>query len=198
MSNFKTKHFVLLALYVAIEIIIATTPLGSVPIGPVVATIAHLPVLIAAFTLPKNGGLIMGFVFGLLSFLVWTFMPPSPIAFLFTPFHSLANMPNSYLSLVVCFAPRMIFGFVADIIVAKAKSYPVLVVTSLVTSAIHSLLFVLFAYLFFNEAISAIFGTTGLIAFLTLIIVPNGLAEIALAGFVIPPLALAINRIIKK
>ena len=105
-----------LAILIAIEIIIAVTPLGSLPaIGLIVMTLAHIPVIIV---LGIKGGLIMGFVYGLLSFLVWTFMPPSPIAFLFTPFYSLGEISGNFFSLVICFVPRILIGLLTYFFIA--------------------------------------------------------------------------------
>ena len=60
----KREHCFLtkLAILIAIEIIIAVTPLGSLPaIGLIVMTLAHIPVIIGAIVLGIKGGLIMGF-----------------------------------------------------------------------------------------------------------------------------------------
>ena len=47
---------------VAIEAIFCFTPLGSIPIGPIVATLAMIPVIIASLTFGKNIGMLLGFV----------------------------------------------------------------------------------------------------------------------------------------
>jgi uncharacterized membrane protein len=80
---FLTQFSVLLA----IEAVVCFTPLGSLPaIGPIVATLSHIPVIVTAILLGTAAGAGMGFFFGLFSFLVWTFAPPSPVvAFVFTP-----------------------------------------------------------------------------------------------------------------
>ena len=73
----------------AIEAVFCFTPLGSLPIGPMVATFAMLPVFVAAILLGTGAGTLMGFFAGLFSVLVWTFMPPptsAMFAFIYTPF----------------------------------------------------------------------------------------------------------------
>lgn len=68
MRNEKTKNIVTLSLLTAIEIIFAFTVLGSIPLGPgIVATLAHIPPIIAATLLGKKQGFYMGCVFGFLS-----------------------------------------------------------------------------------------------------------------------------------
>ena len=74
------------AILLALEAIVCFTPLGSIPIGPLVATLAMLPVIVAGILLGTGAGAAMGFAAGLFSFIVWTFMPPNPVtAFVFTP-----------------------------------------------------------------------------------------------------------------
>ena len=102
---------VLLALFIAIEAIFCFTPLGSLPLGPgIVATLSHIPPLVAALVLGKKNGAFMGAVFGICSLIVWsTSLLASPSAFAFTPI-----APNGNLwSLVICLLPRILFPIVA-------------------------------------------------------------------------------------
>ena len=87
-SRNKILFLAQFSLLLAIEAIVCFTPLGSLPaLGPIVATLSHIPVIITAVLLGTKAGAGMGFFFGLFSFLVWSFAPPSPaIAFVFTPF----------------------------------------------------------------------------------------------------------------
>lgn len=104
------------SILVAIEAIAAFTPLGSLPaFGPIVATLAHLPVIIAALVFGPCVGALIGSVFGLFSFIVWTFIPPSPIAFVFTPFYSLGDFHGNFWSIVICFLPRILIGVIAGL-----------------------------------------------------------------------------------
>ena len=102
---------ILLALFVAIEIIFCFTPLGSLPLGPgIVATLSYIPPLVAALILGYRSGCFMGGVFGVCSLVVWsTSLLASPSAFAFTP---LAPNGNVF-SLVICLLPRILFPLVA-------------------------------------------------------------------------------------
>jgi len=102
------------AMLLAIEAVVCFTPLGSIPIGPIVATLAHVPVIITAILLGTGAGAAMGAFAGLFSLLVWTFTPPSPlVAFVFTPFYGLGTTHGNVWSLVICFVPRILIGVVA-------------------------------------------------------------------------------------
>ena len=62
MRNNKTAELVLTALFAAIIIIMAFTPLGYIPLVVINATIIHIPVILGAlFCGPKKGGF-LGFL----------------------------------------------------------------------------------------------------------------------------------------
>lgn len=65
----STKRLVLLAVFVAILLIMSYTPLGYLNIGPLPISLNVIPVALAAVTLGPIGGLIVGTVFGITSFL---------------------------------------------------------------------------------------------------------------------------------
>ena len=105
------------AILLAIEALFCFTPLGSLPaLGPIVATVAMVPVIITALLLGPKAGTLMGAFAGLFSFLVWTLTPPSPlVAFIFTPFYTLGEFSGNFGSLLICFVPRILVGTVAGL-----------------------------------------------------------------------------------
>lgn len=120
-TNSKTRQrtltLVQFSLLLAIEAIVCFTPLGSLPaLGPIVATLSHVPVILTAILLGTGAGALMGFMFGLFSFIVWSFAPPSPIvAFAFTPFYGLGEIQGNFWSIVICFVPRILIGIVTGL-----------------------------------------------------------------------------------
>lgn len=111
MNREKTLFWVQMSLFTAIELLFCFTALGSLPLGPgIVATLAHIPALVAALVLGKKAGAFMGAVMGISSLVVWTFMPPNAaVAFAFSPF-----MPNGNVwSLLICLVPRFLFPIAA-------------------------------------------------------------------------------------
>lgn len=68
-KKFSTKQIVTLGLLSAIVIIMSVTPLGTLPVGPLSITLNMIPVAVAAVAVGPVGGLIVGGVFGLFSFL---------------------------------------------------------------------------------------------------------------------------------
>lgn len=66
-TQVKTRKIVVAGMLSAISIILGLTPLGIIPIGPLNATIMHLPVIIGAVLEGPVVGLVIGALFGLFS-----------------------------------------------------------------------------------------------------------------------------------
>lgn len=121
-ASSKVSRLTQLGLLSAILFIMGFTPLGSLPLGgPIVATLAQIPVVIGAILLGTGSGAFLGGVFGFVS-LLWFTMYAPPTAFVFSPFFSvgLANgdVPKAILfalgSLIICFVPRILIGVVSS------------------------------------------------------------------------------------
>lgn len=83
MKNEKTYELVLTALFTAIIVIMAFTPLGYIPLVVINATVIHIPVILGALFLGPKKGAFLGFVFGLTSFINNTFKAVTASAFVF-------------------------------------------------------------------------------------------------------------------
>ena len=114
MRNNQTFQLVLTGLFAAIIIIMAFTPLGYIPLVVINATIIHIPVILGSLFLgPKKGG-VLGFLFGLTSFIKNTITPSSLSAFVFSPVLAceVAGPAGIFKSLFICFVPRILVGIV--------------------------------------------------------------------------------------
>lgn len=65
----NTQRLVLMALLAAVMVILSSTPLGYLNIGPLAITLNVIPMGIAAAALGPAGGAVIGGIFGLTSFL---------------------------------------------------------------------------------------------------------------------------------
>ncbi|GFI46444.1 pantothenic acid transporter PanT [Lachnospiraceae bacterium] len=112
MKNEKTYELVLTALFTAIIIIMAFTPLGYIPLVVINATIIHIPVILGALFLGPKKGAFLGFVFGFTSFINNTFKAATPSAFVFSPVlaSNLVGVSGIFKSLYICFVPRILVG----------------------------------------------------------------------------------------
>ena len=111
----KILVMVQFAILLGITAIVSFSPLGSIPITPVmVASIGMLPVIVAALLMGTLAGSLMGFFAGIFSLIVWLFMPPpSFLIILFSPVVS-----GSFWSVVICIVPRVLVGTAAGLIFA--------------------------------------------------------------------------------
>lgn len=114
MKNEKTYELVLTALFTAIIVIMAFTPLGYIPLVVINATIVHIPVILGALFLGPKKGAFLGFTFGLTSFINNTFNPATASAFVFSPAlaYDVVGVSGIFKSLYICFVPRILVGIV--------------------------------------------------------------------------------------
>ena len=114
MKNEKTYELVLTALFTAIIVIMAFTPLGYIPLVVINATIIHIPVILGALFLGPKKGAFLGFVFGLTSFINNTFKAATASAFVFSPVLAahIAGVSGIFKSLYICFVPRILVGVI--------------------------------------------------------------------------------------
>jgi uncharacterized membrane protein len=201
----KTLSLVQFGALLAIEAIFCFTPLGSLPaIGPIVATLAMVPVIITALLLGTKAGTIMGACAGLFSFLVWTFTPPSPVvAFVFTPFYSLGEFRGNLGSILICFVPRILTGTVAGTVYHKLsgklpqKDILCFSISAILGSLTNTIGVLGGIWLFFNDQYSTVAGGALLVIIFTTILtsgIPEAIVSAILASAVCKPLKVFLNN----
>ncbi len=203
----KTRFIAQFSILLAIEALFCFTALGSLPIGPIVATLGMIPVILTAILLGPAAGSLMGFFFGLFSFIVWTFMPPpssAVIAFVFTPFYSIGENQGNFGSLLICFLPRILIGTVTGTIFLLMKKLPQkldfirYVIAGATGSLVNTIGVLGGIWIFFGDAYSSIVGIAMSTILLTTLSV-NGLLEAVISGasalFVCKPLRKALEKL---
>ncbi len=143
MKKDRLLYFVQFSILLAIEAVFCFTVLGSIPaLGPIVMTLAMIPVIITSLLLGWKAGTAMGFFAGLFSFIVWSFYPSNPlVAFVFTPLYSFGEFQGNFGSVLICFVPRILIGTVTGLSYrAFSRAFPGKEVLSLsLSGAIGSL-----------------------------------------------------------
>ncbi|MGN0984642.1 MAG: ECF transporter S component [Gemmiger sp.] len=109
----NTRRLTQLALLVALELVMAYTPLGYLQVGPLSMSLLTIPVAIGAMLLGPAAGLLMGTVFGLTSFLQAMQGTSAMGAALF------ALSPAG--SFVVCVIARVLMGLVCALLFQAAQ-----------------------------------------------------------------------------
>lgn len=149
-SKLDTRALAVLGLMTALLIIFSFTPIGTIPIGPLSITLNIIPVAIAAIALGPKGGLAMGSIFGLLSFLqcVGIGIPSGMGAVLFSI--------NPFLAFLQRFVPRALDGFLVGCIFQFCAKhlgrFPACFVTGFCSAFLNTL--------FFMTALVLLFGGT--------------------------------------
>ena len=196
-----------LAMLMAIEIIVCFTPLGTLPaLGPLSATLSHVPVIITAAILGPGAGAFMGLVFGACSFIYWTFTAPGLFSFIYTPFYTMGEFSGNFGSLLICFVPRILIGVVTGLIIKalgekikyKSVTYTI---AGLLGSLTNTFLVLGGIYVFFGqEYLTALGGGAGktLIAILGMTVLTNGLPEAAIGALACSAVGLPVKNAVAK
>ena len=203
MNKTSTRDLVLVALFAAIILIMAFTPMiGYIPLGFTRATIIHIPVIIASIVLGPKKGAFLGFVFGLTS-LINNTLNPTVTSFVFTPFFSLGNAEPSWLSLIVCFVPRILVGVVPYYIRKLTGKLPDILsytLAGLMGSLTNTILVMNLIYLLFKESYAVASGKAVEVLYAAIgsVILINGVPEAIVAAIITFAICKALSRAIKS
>ena len=105
--NSKTLYLTQMGMLIAIIIVLTVTNIGNIPIGPIVATTYHIPVIIGAVLLGPKAGALLGGLWGFLGFyLVLTGQTTSIVAMTVVQ-HSV------WVYFVISVIPRILTGFLS-------------------------------------------------------------------------------------
>ena len=117
-KSFSVRALAIMGLMTALLILFSFTPIGTIPIGPLSITLNVIPVAVAAIALGPAGGLIMGCVFGLLSFLqcLGIGIPSGMGITLFSI--------DPFLAFIQRFIPRALDGFLVGLIFRALEKKP--------------------------------------------------------------------------
>ena len=201
--NQSLLRLVQMAILSAIIVIMGFTVLGSIPLGgPLVATMAQVPVVIGAVLLGTKCGCILGGVFGAVSCLYFT-LYSYPTSFVFSPFQSVSLADNAgtavlyaVFSLLICFVPRILIGFVSGSIfssLGKRGKSPTLgcILAGVAGSLVNTLLVLGGIWLFYGQQyLTATGAAQPMLYLIGSTILVNGLPE----AVVTPILTTAICR----
>lgn len=149
-STSKTRQLTQLSLLIALEAVMAFTPLGFIMIPPISITILHIPVIIGAILMGPTYGGILGGAFGVLSMIKATFFAASPADLLFSPFASGAPVQSA----VMCIVPRILLGVAAallyQLLQQVTKDIAAMAVSCILATLLHSVMVLGAMWLFFQ------------------------------------------------
>ena len=203
----KILSMVQFALLLAIEVIVCFTPLGSIPFTPmIVATLSHIPVIIAAIMLGTVPGAAMGFFFGLFSLIVMTWVSPGPASFVFTPFYQLGPYSGNAWSLVICFVPRILIGVVAGLSakgfrrVFRGNKVLAYGLAGLLGSLTNTILVLTGIYVFFGPSYAEVYDMAHnlLLGAMAAVVLTNGVPEAILGAVTAYGICRPLEAVLKR
>lgn len=204
-NNNKTLGLVQLALFSAIIIVMSFVPfLGYIPLGFMNATIIHIPVIIGSVILGYKKGAFLGFLFGLSSLIVNT-TRPNLTSFVFTPFYAVGDSSGNFLSLIICFVPRILVGIVPYFVYSgiqkgfgkkKGSRSVGLTLAGIAGSLTNTLLVMHMIYLFFGNSYATAKGIAvdALYGLILTVIGTQGVPEAIVAAILTAAIGGAILR----
>lgn len=146
----SVRVLTIFALMTALLILFSFTPIGSIPVGPLVITLNIIPVAIAAIALGSWGGCVIGCVFGLLSFFqCFGIGVPSGMGAVLVGIHPLF----AFLQRVL---PRALDGLLVGVIFAACEKYFGRILSCFFAGFCSAL----FNTVFFMGALILLFGNT--------------------------------------
>ena len=207
MKEKNVKSFTLTAMFLAIMIILAVTPLGFIPLGPINATTMHIPVIIASIVLGPRIGAGLGTVFGIISLARATVII-TPMSFVFSPFiaNPLTNQ-GDWRAIIVAIIPRILIGVVPYFVykglhrLLKQKARPVsLFIAGLAGSMTNTILVMNLIFFFFKDSYANVLQVTANAVYGVIlgIIFGSGLVEAIVAGIATTAVCAVLLRLMKK
>jgi len=195
----KTGYLTRLSLFLAIVIVLTVFNIGNIPIGPIVATIYQVPVIIGAVILGVGAGCFLGGAWGLLSFYLAVTGQTTDIVALAV----VAQSPLIYLA--ISFVPRLLTGLLSGLL-AKAMrklfsqklDFIGFAVAGAAGSLVNTVCYLGALFLLIRELLAALFeielGAVG--AMVMGVAFSNGLVEAAVSCFLVAAVSKALVRFV--
>ncbi len=204
--NNKTRKLTVTALMAALTLILGLTPVGYIPIPPVVMTLMCIPVIIGTITEGLGSGIVLGFIFGVTSLL--KALGVSLVPDLFGTW-LMSGYP--FVAILIIFVPRLLIPVVTYIVyrlLSRGQETGVrhkvsVGVAAFAGSIANTVLFLGFLYILMMPHADALAGALGvtkpaLFGTVAGIGAINGLPEAAVAVLLCVPIIYAVKKVKKK
>jgi len=196
MRNQKVSYLTRLAVLVAIIVVLTVLNIGNIPIGPIVATIYHLPVIIGAIILGPGAGLILGGFWGLLGFILALTGNTTDIVALTI----IQQSPLLYF--VIAFFPRLIMGGLAGLTsrgfekIFKKRRYLGYAFTGALSSLYNTIFYLGALWLLAAPVIAEIYeiSLTAVGGIVIGVATTNGLVEAGVAAILVSAVCTALTK----
>ena len=184
-KKFDTRQLVTTAILCAILLVMSFTPLGYLNIGPLAISFNMIPVAIGAITLGPVGGMILGGIFGITSFLQC--MGIGGISAMGVVLFEI----NPFLAFVQRFVPRLLAGLLSGYIFRGVKkltnSGVACFATGFAAALLNTVLFMTALVLLFGRTdyVQGLMGGRNVILFICAFVGINAVVEMIAAALVV-------------
>ena len=191
----NVRYLVTFAMLAAVLMVMALTPLGTLPLGPLSVSFIMIPVAIASITLGPLGGALMGALFGVFSFLqCFGFGIPSAMGAV------LANN-SPWLAFVQRFVPRLLSGWLSGLVFLGVRKWCGSGVAGYITgfcaALFNTVLFMLSLVWIFGQTpyMQGLIGGKNIIAFICSFVGIQAVVEMVMCCVVVGALAQVMAKI---
>lgn len=191
MNNTSNSNVVKLALMALLTAGIFVLQFITVPLGAITVSLSMVPVAIAAISMGPMYGLAAGAIWGLAS-IIKALLGSSGLT-------STLFVLNPVLTVILCFIPRMLDGFLLGIIYRVVRKFANVLISGSITGFLSAFLNTVFfmstiVLLFGNtEYVQNMMGGKNVIIFICSIIAGNAIFEMLVASIVTGPVVQALN-----
>ena len=196
--KFGTREMVTTAMLCAILLVMSFTPLGYLNIGPLAISFNMIPVAIGAIALGPVGGMILGGMFGITSFLqcmgIGGTSAMGVILFEISPF----------LAFVQRFVPRLLAGLIPAFVYRGAKKLMgntgACFITGFSAALLNTVLFMSALVLLFGNTayVRALIGGRNVIVFICAFVGINAVVEMIAASMIVGVVGKVLTKFLSR
>ena len=196
-NKMSVQYLARLAMLLAIVVIFTVFNIANIPVGPIVATVYHVPVIIGAVLLDTRAGAILGGAWGILNFWLAISGQTTDIVAL----TAISENPFGYFC--VSFLPRLAVGIVAGLLgglFRKKNSAVGYAVTGAVGSLTNTVGYLGLLYLLFKQLLANVYSidASAVIGMVLSVAGTNGLVEAAVSAVLTLAVCKAIDALDRK
>ncbi len=198
-ENTELKALTRLGLLIAIELVMKAIGLGSVPVGPLYMSFLTMPIAVGAIAMGPIAGLVLGGVFGVVSFYdaITGGSAMTSALFQVSPVHTF----------ILCFVTRLLMGLAVGLVYEALRRLDKkggwsCMVSAFCAPLFNTLFFMGYIVLFFYncdyvQGLVAANGASNPLMFVVLLVGIQGVAEFLVSGLLGGLVARAVEKYLK-
>ena len=186
-KKLEVRKMAIIGVLAAISIMLSMTPLGFIPLGPVNATIMHIPVIIGAVLEGPLVGITVGLIFGATSLFRALTLPTITSFALINPLVSI--LPRVLIGIVAYYVYKLTIKLTKNTCVSGW-------ITGVIGSLVNTIGVLGMIYILYGARYAEALGKSASAAktLILTLIATNGIPEAIVAGFVVSAICVVFNK----